>query len=78
MSNLILPGSRAFEETLGGCLPPDWRQVADENSDLVLVVRAETGLMEAVSVREAQEYAFGGELDLRLESIGEAIAEDTD
>lgn len=75
MSNLILPGSREFEETLGGCLPPDWHQVADQHSEFAFVFRADTGLMEAVSPQEAREYALGGEFDIRLDAIGEAIGE---
>lgn len=78
MSDLILPGSPAFEATLGAVLPPDWQQVADQHSALVVVVRPDTGLMEVVSPEEAREYAFGGEYDLRLEAIGELPLENSD
>jgi hypothetical protein len=67
---LLLPGDPEFEKTLGQTLPPDWRVKAEQLSgDFGLIAHAETGLLEAVSFAELDEYVYGGEYDIRLSEI---------
>lgn len=70
-SPLILPGDPEFYETLGHP-PPGWQQVAAAcNDGIALIARAGSGILEAVSWDEAEEYLEGGEYDERLEELGE-------
>lgn len=69
--SIILPGDPGFYETLGN-LPPNWGQVAANTSgDFSLIARAGTGILEAVSTQEVEEYLWGGEYDERLLEMGD-------
>lgn len=72
-SLLLLPGDPGFDDILGRTLPCDWEAVAAQNSgEYAFVCRADQGgIMQAVSVQEATEYAFGGEYDEVLAQQGE-------
>ena len=74
---LILPGDPEFEETLAWAFPPDWRQVAYRNPDFGFICRPGSFLLEAVSRREFEEYAYGGEYDLRAQELDEMEALET-
>jgi hypothetical protein len=67
---LLLPGDPEYEKTLGRTLPPDWRAKAEQFcGDFGFVAHAETGLLEAVSFSQLDEYIHGGEYDVRLSEI---------
>ncbi|GAX43444.1 hypothetical protein NIES4075_44570 [Tolypothrix sp. NIES-4075] len=70
-SGIILPGHPFFDQYLYGTLPPGWRNYAFHNPDFAFVARAGSGLLEAVSEDELDEYLEGGEYDDRLEEIGD-------
>jgi len=59
MSCLILPGNPLYDLTLGLNLPPAL-------AGSFFVARAGSGLLEAVSEKEFNEYLHGGEYDQRL------------
>lgn len=64
---IILPGDPEFDQVLGMTMPLDLQQKAAELSgEYCLVARAGSGILEAVSFAEAQEYMLGGEYDERL------------
>lgn len=72
MTCLILPGDPLFQATLDWATPPDWRAVAAQHGgDLAFVVRADTGLMEPVSLPELDEYLEGGEYEMRLSRLAD-------
>lgn len=62
---LILPGDPEFYETLGRSLPVGYEQERDRlNGDVCCVASFEDGgTLRTVSLKEATEYAYGGELD---------------
>lgn len=64
-SLLILPGDPGFYETLGRSLPVGYEQERDRlNGEICYVADYENGgVLRAVSVHEATEYAYGGEWD---------------
>lgn len=64
MSLLILPGNPLYDLTLGLNLPPAL-------AGSFFVARAGSGLLEAVSEQEFNEYLYGGEYDERLTETGE-------
>jgi hypothetical protein len=65
-AGLILPGHPFFDQYLCATLPPDWRDFAYYNPDFAFIVRADgSGLLEAVTEDELEEYIEDGELDLR-------------
>lgn len=69
---LILPGDPLFDQTLGLNLPPNWGQVAAQNSGgCNFVARLGSGILEPVTAAEFAEYYEGGEYDARLEEIGD-------
>lgn len=71
MSVLILPGTPLFEQTLSLVPPPDWLAVSHhEGAQCAFVMRADSGLMEAVSISDLDDYLLGGEYDSRLEITG--------
>lgn len=72
MSRLILPGNPLFDLTLSSTLPPGWTETAAKAGEqCAFVVRSESGLMEAVSPLELDEYLLGGEYETRLVTIGQ-------
>jgi hypothetical protein len=71
-SGIILPGHPFFDEYLYGTLPPGWRNFAYHNSEFAFVGRAGSGILEAVSESEFEEYIEGGEYDKRLKEMGES------
>lgn len=69
--DLILPGDPLYYATLYEAKPPDWEDAANRDGDIChFVFRQETGLMEAVTYAELEEYLNSGEYDDRLEEIG--------
>lgn len=71
-SGIILPGHPFFDEYLYSTLPPDWRDCAYHNPDFAFIVRPDgSGLLEAVSEEELEEYLEGGEYDERLIEMGD-------
>lgn len=60
---LILPGDPRFTETLGRSLPVGYEHIRDKhNGDVAYVCRYDLGgVVEAVSLQEATDYAYGGE-----------------
>lgn len=70
-SGLILPGHPFFDEYLYSTLPPSWRNFAYHNPDFAFVARAGSGLLEAVSEDELDEYLEGGEYDQLIEERGD-------
>lgn len=73
MTRLILPGDPLFQATLDGAAPPDWRAVAAQyGGDFAFVARADTGLMEPVSLPALDEYLEGGEYAVRLDRLGDS------
>lgn len=72
MTELILPGTIEFEETLGTMLPYNWQEIAySACGDYNFIARAGSGILEAVPEAEAREYLYGGEYDQRLDEIEE-------
>jgi hypothetical protein len=71
LNHLILPGHPLFEATLQSTLPPGWRQFAHSNPEFGFVARAGSGILEAVSYKDLEEYIEGGEYDERLEEMGD-------
>ncbi len=69
MSNLILPGTPEFEETLGATLPPGWMQMASGQNEAYFIVRPGSEIMEAVTEDEYYEYQRSGEWDERTKEI---------
>lgn len=70
-SNLILPGSFEFEETLAMSLPTGWQQSAYGNhGEYGFVVDSSSGLLRTANFTEMEEYLEGGEYDERLLQIG--------
>lgn len=66
---LILPGDPEFNEILA-TPPPNWGQVAARLSgEFAFVARADSGILEPVSMRELDDYIEGGEYDMRLEQL---------
>lgn len=65
MSNLILPGTELFEETLANPGEFWFRQgQRDLNGDCVFIQPIDQGgLLIPVSAKEAEEYLWGGEYD---------------
>lgn len=70
-SGLILPGHPWFEEYLYSTLPPSWRNFAYHNPDFAFVARTGSGLLEAVTEDELEEYLEGGEYDQLIEERGD-------
>ena len=62
---LILPGDPLFDQTLQSTLP--FGSSLGSN----YVVRADSGILEAVDARQLAEYVYGGEYDQLLELIGD-------
>lgn len=69
-SGLILPGHPFFDEYLYGTLPVGWRNFAFHNPDFAFVARSGSGILEAVTEEELEEYTEGGEYDEWLEECG--------
>jgi len=68
---LILPGDPEFSETLA-TPPPNWREVAARLSgEFAFVAKADSGILQPVSMRELDDYIEGGEYDERLEQLGD-------
>lgn len=67
-AGLILPGHPFFNDWLYATLPPSWRDFAFHNPDFCFVAREGSGLLEAVSEKDMEEYVEGGEYDLVLEN----------
>lgn len=65
MSNLILPGSPQFEETLANPGEFWFRQGQRELSGDCVFIQpvGQGGLLMPVSAKEAEEYLWGGEYD---------------
>jgi len=63
MSSLILPGTPLFESTLHSTLPPGWDQNVSCDFANAFAVRHESGLLEAMTVQELNDYLYGGEYD---------------
>lgn len=74
-SGIILPGHPFFDDYLYHILPPGWRDFAYHNPEFAFVGRTGSGLLEAVSQQELEEYIEGGEYDKRLEEMGDNINE---
>lgn len=70
-SILTLPGDPLFNLILHSFLPPGWQGFANQNPDFAFVVRAESGILEPVSLEDLEEYVEGGEYDERLIQMGE-------
>ncbi|BAZ50506.1 hypothetical protein NIES4103_31220 [Nostoc sp. NIES-4103] len=70
-SGLILPGHPFFEDYLYSAFPPGWRNFAYHNPDFCFVARSGTGILEAVTHTEMQEYIEGGEYDQWLDENGD-------
>ncbi|MGF1987244.1 MAG: hypothetical protein RMY62_005210 [Nostoc sp. ZfuVER08] len=70
-SGLILPGHPFFNDYLYCTLPPTWRNFAFHNPDFAFVVRSGSGILEAVTEDEMEEYVQGGEYDQWLEECGD-------
>ena len=71
MSKLILPGDALFDFTLSQSLPPNWNAISNQNGgQCAFVVRLDTGIMEAVSDPDLDEYLYGGEYIERVEQVG--------
>lgn len=68
--SLILPGTLEYDQTLAQ-FPPNWRSVAWQScGEYAHIVRPNSGgLIETVTVEEAEEYYFSGEYDERLAQI---------
>lgn len=62
---IMLPTDEGFTEILHSSLP-----IGSSLSDC-FVVRADSGVLEAVNATEMSEYAFGGEYDERLSLMGD-------
>jgi hypothetical protein len=75
-AGLILPGHPFFDDFLYCTLPPGWKDFAFHNSDFAFVGRSGSGLLEAVSAQEFNEYVEGGEYDERLEELSEVNGDD--
>lgn len=70
MSNLILPGNPLFDLTLSQSLPPNWSEISNQNGgQCAFVVRSNTGIMEAVSDPDLDDYLYGGEYIERSEQV---------
>jgi hypothetical protein len=70
-SGIILPGHPFFDDYLYCTFPPGWRDFAFHNPDFAFIGRTGSGLLEAVSATEFEEYVEGGEYDERLKEMGE-------
>ncbi|WP_196517084.1 hypothetical protein [Nostoc sp. WHI] len=70
-SGLILPGHPFFDDWLYCTLPPTWRNFAYHNPNFAFVARSGSGLLEAVTEDEMEDYIEGGEYDQRLEECGD-------
>ena len=69
---LILPGDPEFDQTLGRNLPPNWGQVAGQNSGCFhFVARSGSGILEPVGAQDLEEYLEGGEYEERLQEMGD-------
>lgn len=75
-SGLILPGHPFFDEYLYSTLPPGWRDYAFHNPDFAFVGKSGSGILEAVSEEDFEEYIEGGEYDERLEEMGDYFNDD--
>jgi hypothetical protein len=72
MTEIILPDNPLFYDTLFRFQPPDWFSKASQDGNSIrFVFRKNTGLMEAVTEEELEEYLNGGEYEERLEDIGD-------
>ncbi|MEC4804430.1 MAG: hypothetical protein SAJ12_10510 [Jaaginema sp. PMC 1079.18] len=79
MSELILPGTIEFEETLATVLPYNWQEIAySACGDYNFIARAGSGVLEAVHESEAREYLYGGEYDQRLEEAEDWTGDEPD
>lgn len=72
MTKLVLPGSIEFALTLQHLPPPpDWRAAVDRSAGETVFIAplGGGGLLEAVSLERALEYANDGELEARQDEI---------
>ena len=76
-SLLILPGDPEFYSTLGRTLPVGHEQIRNQlNGEVCYVADYQNGgVLKAVSVKEATEYAYGGEWD-EMELLNEEVEQE--